>query len=142
MKLYIAAPFGMRATVAKYAKQVEALGHEVVGRWFEEEPAGGSDGALGWGSEEYARRAQRDLRDVGTANYFVLLAGLSTTGGKHVETGWALARGKRVAIVGELENVFHSLIPEQYSSWDDFTSNLKMTPTNEGVLFEPAWSKK
>jgi nucleoside 2-deoxyribosyltransferase len=31
----------------------------------------------------------------------------STGGGRHVEFGYALAKGKRVVVIGERENVFH-----------------------------------
>mgnify|MGYP001616147807 CR=1 FL=1 len=32
---------------------------------------------------------------------------MTTGGGRHVEFGYALAKGKKVALIGERENIFH-----------------------------------
>ena len=63
--------------------------------------------------EERGRFAQEDLDDLDAADTFVLWNPRhhhrGGRGGRHVETGYALAHGKRVILVGERENVFHYL---------------------------------
>lgn len=57
--------------------------------------------------------AQMDLDDIDGAYVFVLFSSRAgfrnTTGGKHVETGYAIAKGKPIVLIGEVENVFHGL---------------------------------
>jgi len=122
MKIYIAAPFGMASEVEWKAKQVGAAGHECVGLWFLDQPlpGNGTDPATG---AECARRARADLRAIGECNWFVLLHGASATGGKHVETGYAAALGKRVSVVGAPENVFGWLW-ERFADWREFMAEL------------------
>lgn len=70
-----------------------------------------------------------DLEDIDAADALVLvnprhLHG-SGRGGRHVELGYALARGKRVLLVGDRENVFHSHPSvECYATLDDAFSAL------------------
>lgn len=87
----------------KHAEALQAMGHEVTSEWINGTHQGGD-------SREYALI---DLRDIDAADALVLFsespAGSRTRGGKHVEFGYALAKGKRIFIVGNHGNVFHRL---------------------------------
>lgn len=50
-----------------------------------------------------------DLLVLLTESASALVGGTATSGGRHVETGFALALGKPVIVVGAPENVFHRL---------------------------------
>lgn len=105
MKVYLAARYGSQPAMREIAGQMKQCGITVTSRWI-------------WGDYEYLppfRCAQDDLEDVEEAD--VLLAfspreGFNSgSGGRHVELGYALALHKRVLLVGERENVFHSMVP-------------------------------
>jgi hypothetical protein len=127
MRIYIAAAFGQRVEVAEKARELEALGHEVTGRWFEDPPLEGN-GICPETRDECVRRAAIDLKAIDACDTFVLLPGLSATGGKHVETGYALAlaRRKRVVRLEPAENVFHWLMTSMntFATWKDFVRDL------------------
>jgi len=60
--------------------------------------------------EEKTRAAVENLEDVEAADLLILRAEPDRSfvpGGKHVETGAALALGKPVLVLGHPENVFH-----------------------------------
>src|SRR5262249_40345922 len=84
-------------------------GHVVTSRWHRRgatEPQGAGRGAL------LAQSAAEDLEDIDSADALVLFtqAGKHFAGGRHVEAGDALGRGKRVIIFGPRENVFYHLL--------------------------------
>lgn len=121
MKIYIAAPFRMQEDVRKKALDLERRGHECTSTWRFETPKG--DGSESEHREHYASAARTDLCDIDRADVLVLLAGLSPSGGKHFETGYAYHAGLRVYLVGPSENVFHWLI-ERYATWEEFLEAL------------------
>lgn len=101
MKVYIAAPYESRAYAQLLAPQLVARGCTVLASWLHHQ------------AEESDVEARIDLADIDQANLVVVLnppgferAG---TGGRHVELGYALGRGKTVVLVGEATNVFHHL---------------------------------
>lgn len=53
--------------------------------------------------------AVADLEDIDRADMLVAISTLGGKGGRHVELGYALGKGKQVAVVGTRENVFHTL---------------------------------
>lgn len=84
----------------------EARGHEVTSRWLDQ------PGYVGMPAEDAERisAAQENLEDVPKADALVLRSepdGSFVPGGKHVETGAALALRKPVIVPGRPENVFH-----------------------------------
>lgn len=105
MKVYIAAKFELAPEVAEMAKELRLLGIECTSRWVTEEgPYVKDDPAEG------DRLARMDLSDVDVADIFVLLGQPnSPRGGKHVEYGYAYAKGKRIILIGKRENIFHWL---------------------------------
>lgn len=120
MKLYIAAPWVRQSETRDRAEQLKSLGIEVTSRWLTEDPEAEQTPTY------QQERALIDLEDIRAADYFVLLAEHdSRTGGKHFETGYAYAIGKRVLVVGRHENVFHHLPEIVYvSSWDNAMTKL------------------
>jgi nucleoside 2-deoxyribosyltransferase len=104
MTVYIAAPF-MRRAEARAARSVLAEhGIESTARWIDTHLEEGIP-------DDVARNeALEDLLDVHRAEGFVLLhdGDLAKEGqGKHIEFGFALAKGKLVWLVGEPTSIFH-----------------------------------
>jgi nucleoside 2-deoxyribosyltransferase len=62
-------------------------------------------------NSERRRLAEEDFEDIDRADFFILykpeLSHRNTTGGHHVETGYAIALRKRIIVIGKRENVFH-----------------------------------
>lgn len=121
-KVYIAAPFIMQAEIRDLCRQLEQELIFVTCRWpWEEKPLGG------YTDEFYASRALQDLTEIDAAD-FVLLIGtvLSRTGGKHFEAGYAVAKGKRLVVIGQRENVFHYLPDVEFvADWEEALQYVK-----------------
>lgn len=101
LKIYIAAPYPLRQEAIFVMNLLEGSGHEVTSRWLK------SPDEL---ADEHARK---DLADVDACD--VLLAMYPAewadkgTGGRHVEFGYAVARGKQIVLWGPRTNIFHYL---------------------------------
>ena len=101
MKIYIAAPYTEREYAIAVMLACEASGITVTSRWLKS-------------PDELADKfAREDLADVAAADWLVALNPLAYqnkgAGGRHVELGYAIALGKRIALVGERTNIFHYL---------------------------------
>ena len=105
---------------------------DVTASWLDEThdiTPGTTGAATDLSDDEVARHAATDLDDVANADLLVLItadvAGVeaATSGGRHVETGFALASGIPVLVVGAPENVFHRLGADEgvyvVDTWDD-----------------------
>jgi len=83
------------------ANRLKTFGFDIVARWV----YGGEDGL----SREQI--AILDIADVDACDVLVSFTqpygALTKGGGRHVEFGYALARGKRLVVIGSRENVFH-----------------------------------
>lgn len=103
MKIYLAANYSAHPQMREVAKTLAEHGHEVTSEWITGTHSG----------HDHAHYAQIDLRDVDAADAMIFFSaappGSRTRGGKHVEFGYALAKGKRIFVVGEHANVFHHL---------------------------------
>jgi nucleoside 2-deoxyribosyltransferase len=103
MTIYLAANYASWPQMQKYAAKLEKAGHSVTSEWI--------TGAHQ--QDNHRDYAEIDLRDVDAADALILFtgdpAGSRTRGGKHVEFGYALAKGKRLFIVGPPMSVFHHL---------------------------------
>ena len=111
--IYIAATYERRLEMQEYRDELLALGYSVTSRWLE----GTHD------KEPWEICALHDYHDVQDAYYVVTFtapAGTYSRGGRHVEVGLAIAWDKQVLLVGQRENVFHSL-PHvtQCDTWND-----------------------
>jgi nucleoside 2-deoxyribosyltransferase len=65
--------------------------------------------------------AEQDMADVLRSDVVVVFTHQpSSTGGRHVELGMALAAGKRVIICGDRENIFQTLPQVEHcdTDWD------------------------
>ena len=101
--IYLAARFERQAELRVYRDRLRAAGHVLTSRWLDVtgKPPVPTDSA------EYA---QVDLDDIAHARWFVLFTDdVPGRGGKDFETGWALALGVPVRIVGPRVHVFHYL---------------------------------
>ncbi len=101
VSVYIAAPYAMREYGIRVALRLAQAKITVISRWLE---------AVESSKEE---AAYNSLVDIDRASLFLALnpEGWEEkgTGGCHVEFGYALARGKRILLVGDPSNVFHHL---------------------------------
>jgi nucleoside 2-deoxyribosyltransferase len=116
MKVYLAGPYGARAQLTAYAKELAEIGIEVTSSWLAEthEINSGTQGAaVALSDTQVAEHAHTDIREVRDSDLLVLFTaaaiGCEGGGGRHVETGVALALRKPVLVVGEPENVFHRM---------------------------------
>lgn len=125
MKLYLAAPFAGRDIIMGIAPLFTNGGHQVVSGWLNSrrpivsENLGTAPGATDRAVVEH--HARLDLQEVEEADVLVhwtarFLQALDPTldpvvhqlhsGGRHVETGFALALNKPIVLLGEPENIF------------------------------------
>ncbi len=114
---------------------LERRGFRVTSRWLDSAsslPATAStddDGA----AARLAAIAVQDMADIDRADLVVVFnpaaARAIGRGGRHVETGYALARAKPVVVVGVRGNVFHWL-PEVtvVAGWDGLAGHLATLP--------------
>jgi nucleoside 2-deoxyribosyltransferase len=107
MKLFIASHSQTHARALQ--TQLEGHGHEVVARWISMDSKFGH-GLDAYTDEERTALAAMDEADVRAADALILVAepeGRTVPGGKHVETGIAIALEKPVFVIGRKENIFH-----------------------------------
>lgn len=104
MKVYLAAPYSEMKLMREWWLKLLAAGHECTAKWIH-------------GNEEGVTlndAAQMDLDDVDRADAVVSLilpkGAMFSSGGRHVEFGYGLAKNKLMIVVGlEAENIFHNL---------------------------------
>jgi hypothetical protein len=109
MNFYIAGAWTDRPFLRNVRTALIDHGHSVTARWLDA-PDDGNHGE--W--------AAIDLEDIRACDTFLLFADVpSSSGGYHVETGYALALGKSIIAVGVKSNLFHHLIPTWYRTWLD-----------------------
>lgn len=121
MRVYLAGPYSARTRLRYFASDLRMLGLTCTSSWLEETheiDAGTIGAATALSGDQVAAHAKTDLLDIDTSDAVVLFTAASVglggsaaggTGGRHVETGYAIAREKPVFVVGEPENVFHRL---------------------------------
>lgn len=121
-RIYLAAPYPRKDEIMAYRDELASLGFDVTSSWLEEKHA--PNVALHEVSQSLSKRyAIFDLEDVDRADVLISFTEPQGTshsrGGRHVEFGYALARGKELWIVGPVENIFHYLVPEDhiFESW-------------------------
>jgi nucleoside 2-deoxyribosyltransferase len=99
-KVYLAARFPLKGDMEVYANRLKEDGHEIVASWVY-----GGENCLS--NEDIA---VLDLKDIDRSDTLVLFTSPKGTaapgGGRFVEFGYALAKGKKTYVVGEKENVF------------------------------------
>lgn len=114
-KIYLAGRFLRMVELRKYAETLRSLGHEVTSNWLKEDPEHTMDKLS---VERMAELATIDIDDVKAADTVIFFGETKevgyNSGGRHVEFGVALALGKKIAIVGHCENIFHYLDEVSY----------------------------
>ena len=128
MQIYLAARYSRLDELNGYAADLRALGHTVEARWLLgnqqlHEGADSIDAAIVSVPLEGRPFARDDYEDVRKADMLIAFseeprALNASRGGRHVEFGIALALGKKVAVVGPRENIFHTLPQvDHFWSW-------------------------
>lgn len=101
MKIYIAGRYNLLKELKEQSELYKTAGHEITSSWLDNKEEGLS----------FEDVAIQDIKDVDEADALVLYTEpygtMVSGGGRHVEFGYALGKGKRVVIVGPLENIFH-----------------------------------
>ena len=105
-KVYLAADFSRKDEMRDIADSLTTLGMDVVASWVYV-PEKQDEGC-----PTLSAYAVKDLDDVDKCDVLVCFTYqrgvyMPTGGGRHVEVGYALAKGKKVVIIGPRENVFH-----------------------------------
>lgn len=104
MKIYIAAMYSRMEEMRGPAATLRRLGHEVTARWID-----GAEATL----DERPSGALMDLEDIDRADAVVSFTqpfgSLYKGGGRHVEFGYGVAKGKRLIVIGDREQIFHHL---------------------------------
>jgi hypothetical protein len=105
-KIYIAARYAVRESLHPWA-QILSTQHDIVSSWLTRP------------EEEAEEAANVDVAEVRNADVLILVADASGgNGGRHTEFGMALVLDQRLIVVGQRENIFHSLHDvEVYGSW-------------------------
>jgi len=113
--LYLSAQFEDAPVLRDARARLAALGYTVTSRWLDAGtavPATARADDAGAG-ERLAAIAIQDLEDIRAADVVVVYnppeACAVGRGGRHVETGFALALDKPIVVVGARGNVFHWL---------------------------------
>lgn len=125
MKVYIAAPYQLRADAIRAKHQLQVQGFDVTSTWLTL-PDKNSDAF-----------ARQDLDDIAAADAVVALnpPGWENrgTGGRHVEFGYALGLGKHVVLVGVRSNIFHHLTQAHLCDTVDTAGSLLRALAPEAV---------
>ncbi len=126
---YLAPRFARRDEMQEYADDLARLGHGVWGNWIDNLFPESEDWLL-MNPAITASIARDDLADIDRADIFVAFTeppfNGDNRGGRHVELGYAIAKGKHVIVVGPRENVFHCLFGiEVFETWEAFLRSLQ-----------------
>ena len=126
MNIYIAARYSKKHDAQAFAMMVRTAVPDirVVSRWHTQDE--GEEGEADVLRDPVKGRvyAQRDIDDIEACDVLVLFAEDPLQGyprgGRHVEFGYALALGKVIVVIGQRENIFHTLpeITVVQTSWD------------------------
>lgn len=116
MRVYLAGPYGARAQLRTFAAILSSAGFPVTSSWLAETHeinAGTQGAATALDDATVAGHALADLKDIDGSDALVLVTSAFVNveggGGRHVETGYAIAKGLPLFLLGEPENVFHRM---------------------------------
>lgn len=124
MKIYLCSCYSRRQELCGYREVLSSLGHEITSRWLDTEWPTNERGSTAAPDEHREEYSIKDMNDVQAADCLIAFTepreSAGGRGGRHVETGMALAWNKRVVVVGHRENIFCYLPQvEFYESWQD-----------------------
>lgn len=121
VSIYLASLYSRREEMEGYATDLmNHYGYDITSRWV----FGGEEGFTNEAIAIF------DLEDVDAADTIIAFSEpygtLYKGGGRNVELGYAMARGKRCVLIGERENVFmHHPLIEQYDTLTDWLNSEK-----------------
>ena len=141
MKVYLAGPYQWKNIIATYAAELRKAGVTVTSRWLEE-PHSPTTQCGDLPDATFAKYAIQDLEDIDQAEILVLFAVPGTPiprAGRHVEFGYALAKNKKLVVVGNVkENIFHYLPGiTPFATWEDtlqWFKDLRLLELGMGVV--------
>lgn len=128
MKVYLAAQFSWKEQIAAKKRQLEQLGIEVTSTWTDE-TANPNCSLKDFQGDYHLDMALRDLRQIDEADRLILFTvdpdTMTRRGGRHVEFGYAMGKGKDLLVIGPKENIFHHLPIVQIDTWEEAVKWLK-----------------
>jgi hypothetical protein len=132
--LYVYIAASSQDAAKRLRHELEQRGHVCTARWI-------LDANFGRRADEQAKMeaAVMDLEDVSAAKDGLILLseneGVMVPGGKHVEMGFALAKGYPVYVIGRLENTlqYHPSVTG-YATVEAFLASLGMVATEPASL--------
>jgi hypothetical protein len=134
MRVYLAARYSRKNEIKALVPLFGAHGISVGSRWLHETSP--PEVTLLEVTPEFCQEtALVDLEDIEAADMLVFFAEDplvgTPRGGRHVEFGFALGIGKRIAVIGGPENIFHHL--SQVVHYPDVKSFLEKEKRNAPV---------
>lgn len=134
-RAYLAAPYVARDWVRAQASALDSVGWVSSSSWAYETheiSAGTIDTAPQRSAEQVRKHVDMDLEDVARSHALVLFTENylrkhietdlpMTSGGRHIETGYAMCLGLDIVVVGEPENIFHrgGAYTQIVEDWDE-----------------------
>lgn len=119
--IYIAGKFSSRQRLRPWRWKLLADGYPVLSRWMvdDADPSSEND-SLGDNLEQCQSMAGRDQGELLNAQLFIIdTLDISQTGGREVELGYAMGLGIVTVRVGPIRNVFHTVVDQAFSTWED-----------------------
>jgi len=120
MSFYIASK--SQVVARKWKEILESEGYDIVARWIDEYDFGSGPP---YDDIKRSENAVADEEDIRAADALIFRSepdGVRVAGGKHVETGIAIALHKQVYVIGPKENIFHwHPLVKIFDTFDDFT---------------------
>lgn len=108
VKFYLAARYGRKDEIVGYAELLLIRGYGITSTWIRQVE---DEMLYEEGPDVAGRFAEKDYSEIDEADVLVYFSEEENNpwgrGGRHVEFGYAIGRGKLVYVVGPLENLFH-----------------------------------
>lgn len=124
--VYLAGPFRAMLALQRCSSDLADLGIDCTSTWLTGQHDGPADAAAEASIEDRLRWASEDFADIDAAGRLIVFTadeafrithgrkpvnrgevfGFGASGGRHIETGYAMAKGYPVIVVGEPENIF------------------------------------
>lgn len=126
--IYLASRYSRNDEMRGVRDVLTAYGFTVTSRWIDLHPDVVGDftesftvDTLNQEPGKCAPLGQHDLDDIDRADWVVSFTGQGGKGGRHVEFGYGVAKGKRMIVVGPREHVFHTLSTvDAFRDWRRF----------------------
>ena len=127
--VYVAGSFNGAPRIRVEAGRLAEYGYRVLSRWFNPDDFIEKAWDKDFNGKVAESMATGDVYSILEADVFIIdTFDKSTTGGRDVELGVALARKLdrhplRIIRIGPSVNIFHTLVRETYPDWNTFLEN-------------------